>query len=227
MPCSRGAAERSTCLCQLLYNQKQRIPDSHRSLRFNCVASRVAGRGKQQLHVRAGRISDNVPGLPTCRASGMSAGPNAPSSSATASPAAAPLQAARAATLLLSEVRQPLQPAGARSHTWPATSPAPSHHPRTRVARQARPLPFNRKRAASRPMAPSRPAQSGPPSRALPSPLTHSPSYGARLPTTAKPDSTPAAREATLFSCAQSAHLPNQHPLDSSPPKLTTAGTVP
>jgi hypothetical protein len=83
--------------CQLLYNQKQRIPDSHRSPRFNCVASRVAGRGKQQLDVRAGRISDNVPGLPACRASGMSAGPLL-LDSPIRSPAAAPRTAARAGT---------------------------------------------------------------------------------------------------------------------------------
>jgi hypothetical protein len=91
----------------------------------------------------------------------------------------------------------------------------PSHSPRTRVARQARPPPFQPEARRLCPRAPSRPAQSGPPS--LAHSLTLPLSCGARLSATAKPDSTPAAREATLFICAQSAHLPCQRSDVASP----------
>jgi hypothetical protein len=77
-------------------------------------------------------VSGNGLGLPTCRVSGMSAGPNPPRCVRYRVPAAAPRHAARAGTLLLSEVRLTVESAGARSPFQPATLPAstpPSHAP--------------------------------------------------------------------------------------------------
>jgi hypothetical protein len=79
-------------------------------------------------------VSANVPGLPACRASGMSAGPGPPRFVRYPSPAAAPRQAARAGTLLLSEVRRPVLPAGARSPVAPPTLPALHRQPQHAAA---------------------------------------------------------------------------------------------
>ena len=105
--------------------------------------------------------------------------------------------------LLLSGVRQPLQPAARAPILGLLPHQLPSHNPRTRVARQARPPPFNRKRAASRQGRHRGPRKAG--LLHVHSPH-HSPSrcpYGARLFATAKPDSTPEARQAMLFIRAQ------------------------
>jgi hypothetical protein len=93
------------------------------------------------------------------------------------SPAAAPRQAARAGTLLLSEVRQPVQPAGARSRLAPRTLPARYRQPQ-HAAAPATPHPSTRS-------APPRLKSAGPRKAGLVpaflSPATNTPSYGARV----------------------------------------------
>jgi hypothetical protein len=132
------------------------------------------------------------------------------------SPAAAPRQAARAATLLLSGVRRV---AFARRRALPCpgcyltSSLTPSANARPATTASAS---LHRKRAASRPGNPwARAKRASFPCDSLTTPLPLS--YGARVSATAKPDSTPEARQAMLFICAQSAHLPCQRSDVSGP----------
>ena len=119
------------------------------------------------------------------------------------SPAAAPRTAARAGTCCYLECASRFSPQVRAPIPGLLPHQLPSHNPRTRVARQARPPPFNRKRAASRQGRHRGPRKAG--LLHVHSPH-HSPSrcpYGARLFATAKPDSTPEARQAMLFIGAQ------------------------
>jgi hypothetical protein len=156
LPCSRPAPKRASAL-PAAGNQKTAtlttpVPTIRRDLPV------VVGGGKQiHFHVRASAFQITSKGLPTCRASGMSAGPSSPRFIRYRFPAAAPRNAVRAGTLLLSEVRLPVQSAGARSPVLPVPRQRRRPH-RTRPS--LRRSNDHRKRASS--LQRHRPAQSGP-----------------------------------------------------------------
>jgi len=159
-------------------------------------------RGNSIPGVRARRISDNVPGLPACRASGMSAGPlllNSPIRSRR------PRREQR-------RVREPAviwsaPAASARRYALPYLACYLTSFLHTTLERASRGKHVRLLSTGSAPP-PAQWRHQGPRKAGLlhvHSPH-HSPSrcpYGARLFATAKPDSTPEARQAMLFIGAQ------------------------
>jgi hypothetical protein len=122
-----------------------------------------------------------------------------------ASPAAAPRQAARAGTLLLSEVRRPVLPAGARSPVAPPTLPALHRQPQ-HAAALATPHP-------STGSAPPRLKGAGPRKAGLVpaflSPAANTPSHSARVSRTPESFAPPVAC-CNALEVRPSAHVPCQ-----------------
>jgi hypothetical protein len=135
----------------------------------------------------------------------MSAGPGPPRFVRYRSPAAAPRQAARAGTLLLSEVRRPVLPAGARSPVAPPTLPALHRQPQ-HAAALATPHP-------STGSAPPRFKGAGPPKAGLVpaflSPAANTPSHSARVSRTPESFAPPVAC-CNALEVRPSAHVPCQ-----------------